>query len=117
MLAPVPRMSPNANSLTSAPVGRGLPGLFRLPAGKSLRSLKSSWFAQNWRIGSSVAWQPTHSLPATACVPSRPAAENGVMVFSAVNACPKATSSAWLAVTRCWLLSLVFHSARNAGVV
>ena len=65
MLDPVARTSPNANSLTSAPVGRGLPGLLRLPAGKSLRSLKSNWFAQNWRIGSSVRWQPSHSLPAT----------------------------------------------------
>ena len=42
---------------------------------------------------------------------------NGVIVFSAVNAWPSATSSVWLAVTRCWLLSLVFHSARKAGVV
>ena len=34
-----------------------------------------------------------------------------------VNPCPSAPSSAWLAVTRCWLLSLVFQTARNAGVV
>ena len=34
-----------------------------------------------------------------------------------VNDSPSATSSVWFAVTRCWLLSLVFHSARNAGVV
>ena len=39
------------------------------------------------------------------------------MAFSAEKACPNATSSAWLAVTRCWLLSLVFQSARKAGVV
>ena len=92
MLDPVAFMSPNANSSTSAPVGRGLPGFVRLAAWKSLRSLKSSWFAQNWRIGSSVAWQPTHSVPATAWLASSPAAENGMIVFSAVNACPSATS-------------------------
>src|SRR5207245_9981021 len=30
---------------------------------------------------------------------------------------PRATISVWLAVTRAWLLLLVFHSARKEGVV
>ena len=39
------------------------------------------------------------------------------MTESLVNDCPSAASNVWFAVTRCWLLSLVFQSARNAGVV
>jgi hypothetical protein len=96
--------------LAAAPVNR-------FPAGKSLRSLKSSWLPQNWRIGSRLLWQPTHSEPATACVESSPSWLSGTMTESLVNDCPSAASNVWFAVTRCWLLSLVFQSARNAGVV
>ena len=39
------------------------------------------------------------------------------MLFALENDCPSATISVWFAVTRCWLLSFVFQSARNAGVV
>ena len=40
-----------------------------------------------------------------------------MIALSLVNDWPERASSVWFAVTRCWLLSLVFHSARNAGVV
>src|SRR6185503_6576103 len=82
-----------------------------------LRSLKSYSAAQNWRSGSRLLWQPTHSLPATEWLLSRPMLLSGVMLFALENDWPSATSSVWFAVTRCWLLSLVFHSARYAGVV
>src|SRR5262249_10466099 len=40
--------------------GRGLAAapLKEARAGKSLRSLKSSWVPQNWRMGSRLLWQP-----------------------------------------------------------
>jgi hypothetical protein len=41
----------------------------------------------------------------------------GMIAASGVNDSPRATISAWLAVTRCWLLSFVAHNARNAGVL
>src|SRR4029079_30415 len=116
--APVAFTEPNA-SRPPGVAGRGLapPPVNRLAAGKSLRSLKSYSAAQNWRSGSRLLWQPTHSLPATEWLLSRPTVLSGVMLFALENDWPSATSSVWFAVTRCWLLSLVFHSARYAGVV
>src|SRR6516165_12208516 len=57
--------------------------------------------------------------PVTACVPSTATALGGVgmAAVALVNPSPRAPSSAWLAVTRCWLLSFVFQTARNEGVV
>src|SRR5262245_24782739 len=118
MLPPAAFTDPNAST---PPVvdGRGFapPPVNRLAAGKSLRSLKSYSAAQNWRSGSKLLWQPKHSVPATEWFMSRPGMLSGVMLFALVNDCPSATSSVWLAVTRCWLLSLVFQRARYAGVV
>src|SRR5205085_3233203 len=39
------------------------------------------------------------------------------VAFCGLMPWPVATISVWFAVTRAWLLSLVFHSAMNEGVV